>query len=492
MGEPKLSSKSKINELVQLFKMHFRSVAEKDENQPTPVFSLEGSSGLSFLENLYWGFCVVIISIGVACAFYHIKVIQDYPLTYAGLFSTIFFIAIFALVNVLRYETKFQIAQKALRVHQNIDDNFDTYLKFEDAMKKNIEWFLEEFNIKMLYLGVRHQIGDDRSKYVTYFGNPPSWPILPKGDRPDNYIYMRRGPDGELVLVQHLKHAGEKTEYLCGIDRRQNIFWKMLHLWIFKDILESCYHQLEQHYILSERGLDLPLTEIQKKYTEGTVDPNDDYDIAVICHPKYDIGGDVYLLEKQDSYVVALADISGKGIGAATMVPVVQYIAERETRNAGNLVEAAANFEKELCHVFEGTNMFATAILGILRPREFEYCRFGHEAIAVYRAANNNIGIVDRSKRGLIGFVPPDASALPDTIKLTSGDVVLLYTDGAIDNKNKLSQERGDSWWIAELLKKSAKMTAKEISESIYGGIVDFAGTNSLCDDLTLIVIKKK
>ena len=70
------------------------------------------------------------------------------------------------------------------------------------------------------------------------------------------------------------------------------------------------------------------------------------------------------------------------------------------------------------------------------------------------------------------------------TIPFEKNDVFILYTDGATEATNSKGEEFTTARLITEI-EINATSTVKEINESIFNAVKNFAHKNSLSDDLT-------
>jgi len=90
---------------------------------------------------------------------------------------------------------------------------------------------------------------------------------------------------------------------------------------------------------------------------------------------------------------------------------------------------------------------------------------------------------------GLILGVKKDVLFEERTVKLASGDVLLLYTDGlteACDSQGEMFETQG----VYDHLKTCMLFSADNILDSFYARIHAFTGSQDLQDDISLVVIK--
>ena len=77
------------------------------------------------------------------------------------------------------------------------------------------------------------------------------------------------------------------------------------------------------------------------------------------------------------------------------------------------------------------------------------------------------------------------------SMKLASGDALVLFTDGLPEARNGNGEEFGEER-LCQTLHSNQNLNAGEIKECILDEIMGFVGETPLHDDLTFIVMKIK
>lgn len=89
----------------------------------------------------------------------------------------------------------------------------------------------------------------------------------------------------------------------------------------------------------------------------------------------------------------------------------------------------------------------------------------------------------------MLGLLP-DSEYESARVDLRQGDVLILYTDGAVEAENPAGEQ-----YSAERLSKTVSLhlhqSASQLVETIYASVIQFRETTSLADDLTLVLLKK-
>jgi sigma-B regulation protein RsbU (phosphoserine phosphatase) len=209
---------------------------------------------------------------------------------------------------------------------------------------------------------------------------------------------------------------------------------------------------------------------------------------SALCCPAGDVGGDYYdfIDMAGGSMGFVLADVSGKGIGAALLMAHLQ--ASLRTR----LSQASASVSpvlEELNHAFfESTSVehYATMVFGRYddSARRFQYVNAGHLAPLVVRQS----GTVERLDPTAVPIgVLPHWSSEERTVDIGPGDTLLVFSDGVAENGLEDGQEFGEEA-LAQAVIDRRGLTAEQLVHSIADLVLTSARTQH--DDLTLLAIQ--
>ena len=167
-------------------------------------------------------------------------------------------------------------------------------------------------------------------------------------------------------------------------------------------------------------------------------------DLAAFNHPAMDIGGDYYdFIRIDDQHIgLAIADVSGKGIGGALMMAVCRSVlrvnAERVYDPANMLGTLNRILSENLAE-----DMFISMLYMVLNleTHQLSYARAGHEAPIIIR---NGEPKADHAETAgvAIGFVDNETfSSIIQTrnVSLRPGDLVVTYTDSFLTIRSLLA-----------------------------------------------------
>src|SRR5215813_8297604 len=172
---------------------------------------------------------------------------------------------------------------------------------------------------------------------------------------------------------------------------------------------------------------------IQQTLIPQEVDRFPNYEIETHYQPFRDVGGDYFdVIPLSDEHtLIALADVSGKGMAAALLSANIQALVRSISSVEAKPFTLAKQINQHLCrHVPAG--VFATAIFLLLdrRSGEISYVNAGHNAPVIFGRGVTNLLPATGLPLGLFN----DAEYEARTTRLDPGDSLLLFTDGLTDS----------------------------------------------------------
>jgi phosphoserine phosphatase RsbU/P len=236
------------------------------------------------------------------------------------------------------------------------------------------------------------------------------------------------------------------------------------------------------------------------------------------CRPASTVSGDYYdfLTLDSDRLILAVGDISGKGISAALLMATIHSAvrayslqdipALREPMAVGaasgsatllaprlhNLDVSPSALLSLLNHqLYESTHRekYATLFLGIYNgaERQLTYTNGGHLP-PILMSEDGSIRRLDRGGTvvGLFERVAYEESS----VQLRKGEIFLAYSDGVTEPENDFG-EFGEQRLI-ELLRENRDLPLPRISEIVTAAVDDWIGANEQPDDVTLVLARAR
>ena len=228
-----------------------------------------------------------------------------------------------------------------------------------------------------------------------------------------------------------------------------------------------------------------------------------DVDVAARFAPALELGGDLYdfLAPEPNTLIVAVGDVSGKG------VPAALYSAF-----AGELVRSRTFRRRFVAERSSPAGVLAS-MNTILHERQLGdyYCTLCYALFDLKRRtvtiANSGLPYPIRSasndrRDGSAASAPaqielagiplgsfPGSSYDEAAFALSPGDLFVFFTDGVSEAQDALGREFG----IARLLRvieESQDKTAREMVDAIFAAVQDFRGETPPNDDMTAVAIR--
>jgi sigma-B regulation protein RsbU (phosphoserine phosphatase) len=229
--------------------------------------------------------------------------------------------------------------------------------------------------------------------------------------------------------------------------------------------------------------------QIQETFLPKKAPRLSDFDIAGINIPSEAVGGDYYdfidIVENQTG--IAIGDVSGKGIGAALIMAAFRASLKAEIRNNYAIRTIFSKVNSLLFESIEREN-YVTAVYGVLdtKNRVFTFSNAGHNPPLLLK---NNGEIVELSEGGLALGMFPDSVYEERPIYISSGDLLLFYTDGITEAQDRDDREFGIDR-LKELVSKNHKLSARDNINSIIRAVDKYRDREKATDDLTMVLVK--
>lgn len=213
-------------------------------------------------------------------------------------------------------------------------------------------------------------------------------------------------------------------------------------------------------------------------------------EVHAVNLPSREVGGDYYDVVTCDdgSFYVAIADVSGKGVGAALLSSMLQAALRTQAVSGGSVAGILRGINT-LVYRSTAAHQFATFFLARVHDggRRLTYCNAGHNWPVLLREE----GELLRLDRGgvLIGIM--DDIELEDvTVPLERGDVLVLYTDGISEASNRGDEMFGEDR-VGELLRAMPReLGARAIGDRLLDEVARHLDGVEPQDDRTLVVLR--
>jgi serine phosphatase RsbU (regulator of sigma subunit) len=235
--------------------------------------------------------------------------------------------------------------------------------------------------------------------------------------------------------------------------------------------------------------------DIQKRLLPRTAPQVPGLDIAGVCHPAAETGGDFfdYLTVRDGEVGIVLGDVSGHGFGPAILAADTRAYLKALLLTNDSPGQIIALTNQLLCQDTNGES-FVTLILAHINPQTgvVRYAAAGHQGFVVRR--DGTAEPID-SQQPPLGLGEDMVAGIEDRIRLGPGDALFLMTDGiheAVYTRERPrsadtmfgvrralqvvceNRHRSAAWIVSELLACVRQFTRRRLQE----------------DDMTIVVAK--
>ncbi len=264
----------------------------------------------------------------------------------------------------------------------------------------------------------------------------------------------------------------------------------------FNRMSESIEHLL--HVQREKQRLDDELRiarEIQKSLLPVHPPVMAGLDIADLCEPAREVGGDYYdFFELGPRQLgVMIADVSGKGTSAALYMAELKGIMLALSRTDRSPRNVLIRVNKLLAgHLDNRSFITMTYAVIDLERSTVTVARAGHTPMIVASRAQADVVMPDGM---VLGIRLPDAETLFEDVlverelPIAPGDVLVLYTDGVTEATDGVGEMFGEEG-LVRVIASQQELTAAGIRERVVREVRAFVGTTEAHDDMTMVVLK--
>lgn len=225
-------------------------------------------------------------------------------------------------------------------------------------------------------------------------------------------------------------------------------------------------------------------------------------ELVGVCRPARMVGGDYYdfIQINSDWTLLAIGDISGKGISAALLMASIQSSLRAQVSSNQQIRAASADGGEFLStshltcllnqQLYESTSSekFATffcALYDAQRSR-LHYTNAGHLPPLLIRKGRAQPLEVN----GMVLGAFPNQTYERGCLALEAGDLVVAYTDGITEPENEFGEEFGKRR-LTEVLTRNAGRPLDELVHHVTSAVEEWSSASEQTDDMTLVLLRR-
>jgi sigma-B regulation protein RsbU (phosphoserine phosphatase) len=292
-----------------------------------------------------------------------------------------------------------------------------------------------------------------------------------------------RNKDGKIIAALQLlnKRGGsfspEDVDFLLALSDHMALALENAQL--HRALLEK--ERLEREMALAR--------DIQRSLLPEMAPVVPGFEIAVTNEPCYEVGGDYYdfLPLGPNALLLVIADVEGKGISSAMVMSNLQAALRALALNLHSLTA----FAESLNHmILAGTRggKYLTMFMGLIdtQGKTIDYINCGHVPPAIIRADRER---VDLTEGGMVVGLFDGVKYQSGQVKLETGDVLVLCTDGITESMDEQQEEYGTDR-LVNCVRGAAGHSAAEIVAVVNNEVAEFSRLGTHLDDKVIIAVK--
>lgn len=258
--------------------------------------------------------------------------------------------------------------------------------------------------------------------------------------------------------------------------------------------------------------------EVQAQLYPKEVVQLESLEVHGFCRPARTVSGDYYdfLALSTDKMILAVGDISGKGISAALLMATIHSAVRAYSIEGIPLlrepaaVGAAAGSGVMLASEFKGAEISPSNLLGLLNNQLYEstpdakyatlflgiydgvtrrltYSNGGHLAPILISKDGSSQSL---SESGTVVGLLANMEYPEATIQLQHDDLIVAYSDGVTEPENDYG-EFGEARLI-QIVRENRDLPLSRITELVVAAVEDWIGDNEQPDDVTLVLARAR
>lgn len=218
-------------------------------------------------------------------------------------------------------------------------------------------------------------------------------------------------------------------------------------------------------------------------------------EIAAFMEPADEVGGDYYdVLQLDDRIKVGIGDVTGHGLESGVLMLMVQSVAVAlQERGPTDPRQFLATLNSAICRNIKRTRTDKHLTLSFLDFEADKVTLSGqHEELIILRP-DGACDIIDTVDLGFPIGLADDIESFIETRELAfaPGDIILLYTDGVTEAESP----DGVLFGLDRLVDSARSHNAPSATRILEGILTDLKahiGTQTVHDDITLLVIRHR
>jgi serine phosphatase RsbU (regulator of sigma subunit) len=357
----------------------------------------------------------------------------------------------------------------------HIHDDHEFNIPFEHPLVEYLIKEKKEINKENFYES--RQFASHRERLLHLFDRLNAQLIFPfiTHDKMSGFVSLGKIKSGRQYNISDI-------EILRIIANHLAIAMENIHL--FQDKIER--QKLEEELKIAG--------EIQKRMLPDASPHTKYFYIYPRIDPAIEIGGDFYDFfempsEEGKELGIIIGDVSGHGIPGALLMSAAHTICQTQVLNLKDVDQVMEEANKLLVRETKKRSFVGLIYARLLPDKRITISNAGLPFPLYYDHHKNKVSFIESDGGRFPLGISDDPHYNPMSFSIDEGDMILFYTDGVVEVKNKnnefFSFER-----LKDTFARFAKLEPEEIYTNIISDLKRFSGNTHFEDDMTLVFLK--
>jgi sigma-B regulation protein RsbU (phosphoserine phosphatase) len=259
--------------------------------------------------------------------------------------------------------------------------------------------------------------------------------------------------------------------------------------WNNQHIVEALRTQIGDHQRMLRQAGDwkremTDAHEVQQHFLAQPVPDLPGYTICASSRSAKTLGGDYFEVSKtsKGEAAISIADIAGKGVGAALMMSSLQAMLRSLRGRAPQ--DVCGELNRILCQIAPAGKFVSFFYCLLEDDRRLVCCNAGHNPPILVR--QDGTVLRPQSDDAVLGYFQ-DWRYREQSIELRSGDRLVLFTDGMVEAFDDEGQEFGDERLVS-LAASNRTLDAESLHRQLTSAVLEHCDGRPQ-DDATLVAV---
>lgn len=270
--------------------------------------------------------------------------------------------------------------------------------------------------------------------------------------------------------------------------RRQQVFMSLLVMLILFFIIQRFYRSEKKLREATEQQARISSElAVAQRIQHEMLPKSFTQDVFGTLEPAREVGGDLFDFHRRDGKLFfCIGDSSGKGVPSALLMSVVHSMFRTISQKEESPSRILEDLNRHMCRGND-SNMFATFFVGCLDLYSGQL-RFGNAGHDKPFLVGRDVALLPVKSNLPLG-VFPDTEFVEETLDMSEGDTLFLYTDGLTEAKNPAREAFGRAR-VKEVLEGVRTLGPEAMVSALGDAARNFAGAAPQSDDMAMLAVR--